>query len=353
MKILLYGDTQIHPYASWSKPTGDGRTSKLQMYTKFFDWLEEIAIDHQVKHIFHLGDLFENGNTIDTASGIVASEGIAQLRRVAERNGGRHFILVGNHDLKSRSTALNTPSIISTDVLSEPEGLILVDQSEEFSVKETIHALVGTLPYGIQSIPESPGRPFDFYVSHAQIKGAMLNNRMVDIDGIPAESFLKITFSGHYHHPGQLGNVVFVGCPFYLDYRDSVVDEPRGVVIYDTSSGKYERILNPWTPRFFTLHLGDKIDHILSNIDKFKLSTYVRCYLPVDAPDEVVQVLKDHQCIVKVVRVSAPREKLVLGGEVSSFKLDPLTLIDDYVRSSNTQLDQARLTAYGHQFAKL
>ncbi len=241
MKILLYGDTQICPHSEWSKPVERGLTSKLSMYLKFFSWINELIDSEKPDVCIHLGDVFENGNSVDTLSMFTAAEAFHSQDRYLGINHVEDYKLVGNHDVYSRDASVHTLAILPGTAISSLRTRTFKDKLTilfvPWGTKE------GDLDEMLSDLETGALSNTKIIVSHVEIEGADLTPGVAQVRGVPLDKFKYPTFSGHYHHPDKKGNVTFVGCPFYLDYRDQITPIPRGVLIYDTESK--ETILHP------------------------------------------------------------------------------------------------------------
>jgi len=107
---------------------------------------------------------------------------------------------------------------------------------------------------------------------HLAINGAIQNaSNTKYMGGLATEVFspFRRTFSGHFHiHHSHPHNITYVGAPLQFNFGDA--GQERGVCIYDTTTDKYEYLVNPHHKQFVKIKSQDVDDTLAKTPDLIK-----------------------------------------------------------------------------------
>jgi len=229
---------------------------------EFFPYL----IDNGITEILHLGDLFDNRQSINVKTlRLVQDQFLGKLR---EYNMKMH-IIPGNHDVAYK----NTNKLSATcEVLTH------------FKDVATLHMDPGVVDYDglkIALIPwinsENYDEVMDFVSKvdapilggHLELIGfEMMKGNIVQHHGMDPKLFSRFEYvmSGHYHTRSQKDNIRYLGTPYELTWADC--NDPKGFHILDTTTRELEDIPNP-NRMFHKLVYNDSDFHKKSNAIKF------------------------------------------------------------------------------------
>jgi DNA repair exonuclease SbcCD nuclease subunit len=249
----------------------------FQLYQKkcwkwFFDYIDE----HNIKHVVHLGDIYDRRKYVNFMSAKRLREDF--LEPLEERGVETH-IIQGNHDSYYKDThevnALDelvagkyryvrthsVPSIINIDGLDIQIMPWITDSNRE----EAFEAITK---------PRAP-----ILMGHLELNGFQMHRGTISDHGMDRNVFDKFdaVYSGHYHHRSTIGNVSYIGA--FAEYTWSDYDDPRGFSILDTESRQTTFLRNPY--RMFRLAKYDDVanPNIIDKIQNTDFSKYADTYV--------------------------------------------------------------------------
>lgn len=245
MKIALIGDTH------WG--IKNDHKSFYEYFEKCYDWMFDVLDSEHVDAVIQLGDLYDRRKYVNFKT-LFESKKIF-LDRLNQYD---TLIISGNHDC----TYKNTNEVNSVDLLlKEYPNIKVIDR-----YPETVYINgypIDAYPWisnenysNCMSLAESPGS--NIAVGHFEfINFEMAKGQFCD-HGMDHKIFSKYTkvFSGHYHTKSEFENVVYTGVPYELMWSD--YNDPKGIVIFDTETMKYEFIQNPHR-KFFKIYYDDTL----------------------------------------------------------------------------------------------
>ena len=244
MKILLFSDLHFwKKTASYLEPTVSG-------------WINSMILDQNPDLVVFGGDLNHTHNSVDTDVLHAITRSMATVAATAKNVTGRPLLaLSGNHDTALRGMQKNFVEALAN---ISPHIQSITEPS---------------LIEGILFIPYPDGS--DYFAKHVEGLGehgpdtAVVHVELSDVRYTPASDHtsdnpvtipesVKTVLAGHYHHPEDYvvagKKIHVIGSPCYHTYSDMVVDNPRGLVVFDTDSHTLKRFENPLGPVFHTEH---------------------------------------------------------------------------------------------------
>jgi len=207
----------------------------------FFPCLEE----HDIHTIYHLGDFFDNRNSVSLHDvDYVMNEFLPLL----EEHKVHMTVIAGNHDVAFR----NTNKINSLSMLKASPYVTVIDNSIE--VIETECKNFVFVPWMNSENQDEFLEELKYYANddhiclvHASFNGMkMYKNSPVCEHGLEPTDFNKFhkVLSGHFHHPNKYGNVEYLGALFHFNWQD--YDDWRGFHVYDPETNEFEAVENPY-----------------------------------------------------------------------------------------------------------
>ena len=235
MKIAIIADT----HCGARNDTEVFNAHFLKFFTEqFIPYLDE----HNIKHIIHLGDVFDRRKYVNLKTLNSWKRNI--FNPLEEREIKMH-IIIGNHDTYFKSTNdVNSPTELLRDysnikVYSKPSTIKLGGLDICFIPWVNDENLQDTLD-------EIEKTKAEVAMGHLEIKGFEQIRGHVNTDiGFSKSQFKKFdaVFSGHYHHRSNGGNIHYLGSPYgfvWSDWNDS-----RGFHVFETRTRDLEFIENP------------------------------------------------------------------------------------------------------------
>ena len=244
----------------------------FQQYQKrcwewFFDHL-----DHQeIKHIIHLGDIYDRRKYINFMSSKRLREDFLQP---AEERGIETHIIQGNHDSYYKDThevnaldelvagrynhihTYSVPTVISIDGLSIQLMPWITDSNRDEAMEAINNPKTSLL------------------MGHLELNGFTMHRGLISDHGMDRTSFDKFdkVYSGHYHHRSTIGNVSYIGALGEYTWHD--YNDPRGFSIFDTETSVLEFIQNPY--KMFRIARYDDVANpeIIEKIQNTDFSKY-------------------------------------------------------------------------------
>ena len=234
--ILLFADTHVRSYNEFSKPTSSGLTDLLEEQERWFAWVASLLPLYDVELLIHLGDVFNSDKFLRLQELYLVNK---WFRRFEEET--KFYVLLGNHDV--------------CDGRGKVHGLAVSNVLDSYGTFSSSPELIA-IPWGTQPSEINLKGRF-LAISHIDLNGAFYDavriSRGYDFE-LERKQFV---FSGHYHTPQQLGNVVCVGSLGFTSFADVLSELPRGVVLVTLDEKKgivdVNRIANPETSYYITI----------------------------------------------------------------------------------------------------
>lgn len=238
MKIACIGDTHLG--------IRNGSEIIQEHQNRFFNEIFfPYLIAHDIKHIIHLGDYFDNRKFLSIKC--LHSNRKAFLERL--RDLGIHMdIILGNHDTVYKNTN-------EVNSLKEVFGFFVnnIDIITEPRVLHYGGIKIGALPWiAPDNIIESDRflktADIDVLVAHLELSGfEMMKGQPVQSHGMDPSILQRIpmVLSGHYHTKSTKDNIHYLGTPFELTWADC--HDPKYFHVLDTETAELLPVRNPLT----------------------------------------------------------------------------------------------------------
>lgn len=325
MKGLYFSDKHDHPFNEFSRPTKGGRTTLLDEHYQTYDWIAEQIVEHRPDFVVNLGDTVFTIGYVDALTITCVEYGDQAIRQACKVVGATYYPMLGNHDIMNDATRIHVLPFVKGLVT---EASMVMPDLFFFPFYRDWEPVWQQNREKVLSIARRA------YI-HLDISGARFNRAAVCKSGIAPADFPGTcrVVAGHFHHPQVLTRNFFcIGSCMYRDFRDEVVDEPRGIVVDDLDTGDWLRIENPHTSIYHNLKVvgEEDLQEKLGAIPH-KERTFVRLSYPEALEPFVKPYKNDFRCL-KTMPVKEKRTVLVNGGpgeEVSSF--DPHKVLERYL----------------------
>lgn len=230
MKILFFSD--LH---AWVRHGLYGIQYVEQMRGTF-SFISGLVREHRPDFVAFLGDVFHTQDSIDVPSLNVVVEGFKEILGA----GADVYALTGNHDMYDKGGTVWTSTTALVDLRDDSAGARLHVVSGERLIDLPNGFKILAAPYseiGYEPVPD-----VHFMIGHLPVSGAMYEpgglteDHGIDpsIDDAPQDAITYV--GGHYHHPQVVGQSLIVGAPLYINYKDHIVDKPRGAVLLSLDS---------------------------------------------------------------------------------------------------------------------
>jgi hypothetical protein len=207
-------------------------------------------VEHNIKEIFQLGDLFDNR----TALSIKAFHACKSVWFDPLKEHGIHMTtLLGNHDILYKSTLkVNTPELLLANEYKD--NITIINHPTILELDNTQFAMI---PWICDDNKEETFNFFnnphiasvDIVCGHFEIDGFEMMRGVAGHGGLPRSLFgnFEMTLSGHYHTRSydEYHRIRYVGTPYEITFAD--MHDPRGFHVFDTETRELEFIPNPNT----------------------------------------------------------------------------------------------------------
>lgn len=214
-------------------------------FRKFYsDVFFKVLVARGIKHIFHLGDVFDrrkfiNFNTLKSCKEYF-------FDKLVQYDIQCHMI-AGNHDTYFKNTnEVNSPDLL---IAKEYAGTVHVYDKPTTITVEDFSVLM--MPWicsdnyaDVLAEVKSTLAPVMF--AHLELEGFSMYKGQMNDHGMDRKLFEKfdLVCSGHFHHRSSQDNICYIGNPYPLTWND--YDDPRGFTILDTETLDMEVVPNPY-----------------------------------------------------------------------------------------------------------
>lgn len=203
------------------------------------DWFVKDLKEREIKDIIFTGDFFHSRSEISVNTIHVAS---LLLDKLNEFN---VHMIPGNHDCYYKDKS----EVHSLSILRGYKNIKIYDQLELVKLYDNRTATF--CPWGIEA---EDIQSCDIIFGHFEIESFKMNTYKLCETGHKASQLLQkasLVFTGHFHYREEReykeGNIVYVGCPFELDFGDR--DTTKGYYILDTNNLSFTFIENKISPK--------------------------------------------------------------------------------------------------------
>lgn len=186
-------------------------------------------------------------------------------------------------------------------------------------------------------------------MGHFEIQGFEVMKGILCEHGLQKDLFSRYeaVYSGHFHHPSQLGNIKYLGAQYEMTWTDH--GGKRGFHIFDTETRELEFIENP-NHMFYKLTYDD-VDMTLEDLDDLDVTPLKGAYVKVIVQNRTNPYLFDlfmnklSDCgaaDVKSVEDSLNLESAGVSDILDETK-NTQEILYDYVDSIDTAVDRNRV----------
>jgi len=333
MKIALITDTHY----GFKKGNQEYHDYFLKFYNEvFFPTLKK----KKIKHVIHLGDVFDIRRNIDFWSLDWARKNIFNP---LQDMGVTVDVMVGNHD----SFYKNTLEINSLEcLLQEYDNLRVYTQPSEVTVGDRKMVY---LPWICdqnekQTVNLLKQTDAEVVLGHLEMEGFKTNPTYTANHGRQTSEFSKfeLVMSGHYHTKSKKGNFQYLGNPYQMywnDYKDS-----RGFHIYDTESDRLRFVANPYEIFEKIFYDDAKYDYNKSDVSDYK-DKFIKIIVEEKRDYQMFETLVDRLYNVGAHDVKIV-ETLVDADGIDDTDLetkDTMTLLNEYIDEVEISVDKSEL----------
>jgi len=333
MKVALLTDTHY----GFKKGSQDFHDYFLKFYNDvFFPTLKK----EKIKHIIHMGDVFDIRKNIDFWSLNWAKKNIF---KPLEEMGITCDLLVGNHD----SFYKNTLEINSLEcLLLDFANLRVFSSPSEVTLDKTKLMYVPWIcqdneQQTLNLIQDTEAK---VVLGHLELKGFAANLGWTCEHGYDASIFDKfeLVMSGHFHTRSKRHNIQYVGNAYQMYWND--YNDKRGFNIFDTNTQKLKFYENPYQMFHKIFYDDTKNDYYDIDFEKYKntcIKLIVENKTDYTQFDYIVSNLQDVVIDLKIVE-----DFSVEGNTDDDIELeheDTLTILEKYIDEINTSLDSVKL----------
>ncbi len=309
----------------------------------FFAYL----IEHQIKVVIQLGDIFDrrkysNHNSLAEAKRYFFSK--------FEEYDIELITLLGNHDLYYKeSLSVSSSELFLTQfknvtVIKEPTRL------EKFDVDIIPWICKENEQECVEFIKKSTSL---MCVGHFEISGfKMYQGGISSQDGLSHTLFSNYerVLSGHYHHRSSKGNIEYIGTPYEMTWQD--YGDQKGFHVFDSVTRDMSFIENPYSI-YIKVDYDDSGKVDISNsgyLDKSYLSQFAGNFVKIQVKNKtnpyLFDLFLDQLYTQNPLDVSITEEIVDVEIEDSIDESDDtLTIVNKYIDSVvvNDSLDKAKL----------
>jgi DNA repair exonuclease SbcCD nuclease subunit len=333
MKVALLTDTHY----GFKKGNQDFHDYFLKFYNDvFFPTLKK----EKIKHVIHMGDVFDIRKNIDFWSLNWAKKNIF---KPLEEMGITCDLLVGNHD----SFYKNTLEINSLEcLLLEFANLRVFSKPSEVTLDKIKLMYVPWIcqdneQQTLNLIQDTEAK---VVLGHLELKGFAANPGWTCEHGYDASIFDKfeLVMSGHFHTPSKKRNVQYVGNAYQMYWND--YNDKRGFNIFDTDTQKLKFYENPYEMFHKIFYDDTKNNYYEIDFEQYRdtcIKLIVENKTDYTQFDYVVTNLQDVVIDLKVVE-----DFSVEGEENDDMELeheDTLTILERYIDEMNTNIDSKKI----------
>jgi DNA repair exonuclease SbcCD nuclease subunit len=224
-RILVVGDPHL-------------KISTLETARKFLVWFADVIKTEKPDSTIVMGDLFDTHSVVRVEILWLWAE---FMKAHANQ---RVTCLVGNHDQAAPGSKEH--SLVALSAWAR-----IIDEPTEFNGMAFI-PYVHTKEAFAEALSKLKSKN-DYLFCHQTFQGAQYENGFYDPNGFPLELVkdFKQVISGHVHKLQKLGNVFYVGSPYWANFADS--GEQKGLWIFDAERGVFEKAIPSPLPKFVSL----------------------------------------------------------------------------------------------------
>jgi len=216
--------------------------------TNWANWIRTELKQKEITEIIFCGDFFHNRSEI-TVNTLHHAANILNILKDFKIT-----MITGNHD----SFYKHDSRVNSISILNGRDNIEIIDKP---CLKQRYGKEIFFAPWGTTL---SDMRECDVVFGHFEIESFKMNMYKVCEEGFKSKdlfAFAPIIISGHFHLREERiydnGTILYVGCPFELDFGDT--QTVKGYYILDFKTLKYEFYPNTISPQHIKIGLSELI----------------------------------------------------------------------------------------------
>lgn len=260
MKVAIFSDLHVHPFAEFANPMGLNVTDRLLDSVSVLKDVRKRCLEEGISVVLFGGDLFHRRGVVGVpAYGLVVNE-LVRWRKA----GIEGIFLPGNHDQVDRAGTTDAVQALAKASLCRTvpaEG-----GSKTFRLGDVEVAAFSycdgreELERRLDREEKEAGRGFRIGLFHHGFEGARVGTYLeyevkepISAKGVLGGRRFDVVLSGHYHGRQEIRGVRngwYVGSP--LEHVRGEQDEDKGFLIFDVSKGEIE-VVPLRRPRFVSV----------------------------------------------------------------------------------------------------
>jgi len=301
-------------------------------------------LEHNIKEIFQLGDLFDNRTSLSLkAFHICKTEWFEPLVEF----GFTMHTLLGNHDITMReSLTINTPTSMLGGYVNSGHLKIYSEPTVVRRGKATIDVIPWICRDNREEVAKFLNRKkiSDICIGHFEIRGFNMYRGIAGHGGLSPDIFQRYenTLSGHYHTRSVSNNIQYIGAPYEITWMDA--HDSRGFTIFDTDTRKFEFVQNPHT-MFQKLYYKNGCTSDISNVAGKLVKLIVEKKDDLFEFDKFLTNLKN--CDLYDLAILENLEDFKNGVIDDSLEIeDTAMIISNYIDSLQTSVSKEKVKSY-------
>lgn len=218
--------------------------------------------------VVNLGDTFDDRKAIDINVHNLAIDIFEDIAKEVEV-----YIINGNHDLAKKTNEGNT----SLRALEYIPNIHLITEPTILNINyiNAKHTKIIAIPYLGDIELETKyllNNKAKYAFMHTEIAKMKMDNGMLITEGVNADVFNGLIFSGHIHKRQESKKVIYVGSPYHLNKSD--IGNQKGLYLLNLKTNKYEFIENNYSPIYHSLQMEKYIEMSVNERKAFLDNNY-------------------------------------------------------------------------------
>lgn len=232
-----------------------------QIHLDFFKEICQVARENNIKKLLHLGDWFDDRKVLNVKHTIDFT--INELVPILTDTFDKIYVLLGNHDVYFK----DKNEVNSLSIFKHIDKFIIVDKPI------VIDNYIKLFPWGF--LPDKEKDKDYICMGHWEINGAVINASGKIATGFKYNlsdfAEIKSVESGHFHTPGDYGNISYIGAPYHMSHNDR---GKRGYYIMTEDWNEF--IIYDKGPEFMDLYISVKDDTDVTKITNIQEDIYIK-----------------------------------------------------------------------------
>jgi len=230
--------------------------------------------------LFHLGDVFDNRQSINLAAQNLAIRIFEELSKIFPEI----HIIVGNHDIMRK----NSNEISSVDCLKYIPNVNVHKEPKVLNYRVGGGGKCLLMPWRRdsdhekQTLKEYSNQKIDYLFCHTETQGVQTNpnKKYLHEGGNNVNVFkdFKRVYSGHIHYRQEKKNFILVGNPYHMTRSDR--DNQKGVYILDLKTGEHTFTPNTESPKFIRYYINEILERRLDDVKNEIKDNFVDVFIP-------------------------------------------------------------------------